>query len=114
MTTASLEYAPFRLKAGVSETDLTKASAALQTEFLAAQPGFVRRDLVKTATGYADLVLWSSHELAAAAMEKFTQNPVGARYFGLINIRGRLRGRAKGRPKLSPSWKPPIRVSFVA
>ncbi len=80
MTTETLEYAAFRLKAGVGEADLTKASAA--------QPGFVRRELVRTATGYADLVLWSSHELAAAAMETFPQNPVCARYFGLMEMRG--------------------------
>lgn len=88
MKSASLEYAPFRLKAGVSEADLAKASAALQTEFLAAQPGFVRRELVRAGDGYADLVLWSSHELAAAAMEKFAQSPVCGRYFSLMDMSG--------------------------
>ncbi len=56
MTTASLENAPFRLKAGVGETDLAKASAALQAAFLAAQPSFgifaPRSVALNSAIGY--------------------------------------------------------------
>lgn len=88
MTTPSLEYAPFRLKSGVSETDLAKASAALQKGFLSGQPGFLRRELVRTEGGYADLVLWRSDAEAAAAMRKAAQSPVCARYFSLMDMGG--------------------------
>jgi len=80
-----IEWAPFRLAEGVTEGELLAASETLQREFVARQPGFVRRELLRGADGHwADLVHWESeraaHDVFAAAME----SPVCAEYFKLM------------------------------
>lgn len=55
--------APGRLKAGVTEEALMKASERFQREFVAGQPGVLRRVLVADdAGGYADVVFFASEE----------------------------------------------------
>lgn len=81
-----LEWAPFRLGAGVDESALLPLSERLQTEFLAKQEGFVRRELIRGSDGgYADLVWWKSMALAGAAMEKAAASQVCLAYFGLMS-----------------------------
>jgi len=68
-TNQVLEWAPFRLKAGVDEATLLEASERMQRDFLSAQSGFVRRELIKGAEGaYTDLVWWESFAASQAAM----------------------------------------------
>jgi heme-degrading monooxygenase HmoA len=80
-----IEVAPFRLNARASEQDLLKASAALQESFLKSQPGFIRRHLVKGQDNeWVDVVYWSSHESAKAAMKNASESPVCHQYFQLM------------------------------
>ncbi len=80
-----IEWAPFRLTPGVSETDLLEASEALQTDFLQPQAGFLRRELVHlSGEQWGDLVYWESEAAAKRAMETAASNPACFRYFHLM------------------------------
>jgi hypothetical protein len=85
MSEQVLEYAPFKLKPEVDEAALLQSSQALQDDFLAKQPGFVRRELVKSGErDYVDLVWWTSMKAAMTAMEVVAKSPVCAKYFSLM------------------------------
>jgi hypothetical protein len=82
MSKLHLEWAPFKLRAGVGEAALIQASDALQRDFLERQPGFVGRQLMRAPDGaYVDLVWWSSNESASAAMAKAAESAACAAYF---------------------------------
>lgn len=83
----SIEWAPFRLRAGVTEDQLAEASARLQAEFLGGRPGFIARDLVRGPDGgYVDVVRWASHAAAEAAMAAIRESPACAAYFALMDF----------------------------
>ncbi len=89
MTTDTMEWAPFRLKPEATEAELAAASETLQRDFLAAQPGFLRRDLLRGPDGaYVDAVWWATPEAAAAAMALAADSPVCSRYFALMSENG--------------------------
>jgi hypothetical protein len=80
-----VEWAPFRLKAGVPDEALLRASTALQENFVARQPGFVRRELLRGPDGqWADLVVWQSREAALAIMDAVAASPACSAYFALM------------------------------
>jgi len=80
-----IEWAPFRLRQGVSEERLLEASDALQGGFLQDQTGFVRRHLLRTADGgYVDMVVWSSRDVADTAMRKAAESPACSAYFAIM------------------------------
>jgi hypothetical protein len=80
-----VEWAPFRLVEGVGERELLAASDTLQRDFLAHQPGFVRRELLRGANGaWADLIHWSDEATANAALAAAGQSAVCQEYFKLI------------------------------
>lgn len=65
-----VEWAPFRAAAGVGESDLLEAADALQRDFVAKQPGFVRRELLRAGDGeWVDLVVWEDEAAARGVME---------------------------------------------
>ena len=67
---AVIEWAPFRLAAGVSEAELLEAAEMLQRDFVDGQPGFVRRELLRASDGeWVDLVVWEDEASARAVME---------------------------------------------
>lgn len=81
----TIEWAPFTLKDGVAEEALLNASEALQTDFLARQEGFVRRELMRGADGgWVDLVYWHDEETASRAGAAAMESPVCHRYFALM------------------------------
>lgn len=83
--TITIEWAPFRIRPGVSHDDVVAASAALQAEFLARQPGFLRRELLRSDDGgYVDLVWWASPAAAQAIMPLVADSPACARFFALM------------------------------
>lgn len=83
--TPCIEWAPFRLKPGVTDDVLLRASAALQDDFVARQPGFVRRELLRGPDGqWVDLVVWESREAALAIMDAVAASPVCSAYFALM------------------------------
>jgi hypothetical protein len=85
MSERVLEYAPFTLKPGADEAALLRLSKHLQDDFLAKQPGFVRRELVKSGErDYIDLVWWTSMKAATSAMESVAKSATCAAYFSLM------------------------------
>src|SRR5262245_24575188 len=81
-----LEWAPFRLRAGVDEEALLHASERLQRDFLTRQQGFLRRELIKGAEGsYVDLVWWESFALSQAALRKAASSPAYHAYLGVMD-----------------------------
>ncbi|NJM94583.1 MAG: hypothetical protein HC842_07910 [Cytophagales bacterium] len=80
-----VEWAPFKLKPGVSETELLAASQVLQREFLSKQPGFVKRDLSKLSEGqYVDIVYWENKASANQPMDNSLKSTTCADYFSLM------------------------------
>ena len=80
-----VEWAPFRLKPGVSEAQLVEASARLQDEFLRQQRGFIRRELLMGAQGeWVDLVYWTDEESAQAVMPAIAGSPACRAYFDVM------------------------------
>ncbi len=87
MNEQAVEWAPFRLRANVAEAELLVASDAMQAGFLAAQKGFVRRELLRRDDrNFVDLVWWESHEVAAAAMQAAMKSSHCAAYFSLMHF----------------------------
>ena len=85
MATVTIEWAPFKLADAVDEARLLRASDGLQTEFLARQPGFIRRELLKGQNGqWVDLVYWESEDAAGRAMQDAMNSPVCLEYFRLM------------------------------
>jgi hypothetical protein len=80
-----VEWAPFELVAGTDEAVLLQASAALQQDFLARQPGFIRRELLRGKENqWVDLVYWESMEAAEQAAHIAAASPVCYAYFQLM------------------------------
>jgi hypothetical protein len=80
-----VEWAPFRLAAGVTEETLLEQSDALQRDFLEHQPGFLRRELLKGSDGeWVDLVVWADAESAEAVIAAARESATCHRYFGLM------------------------------
>jgi hypothetical protein len=81
-----MEWAPFKLREGVAESDLIAASERLQRDFLAKQPGFISRTLVRAADGsYADIVWWASPDSAKDVIGKAGESQACAAYFALMS-----------------------------
>ena len=84
-----IEWAPIRLAEGKTEQDLLAASKAFQQDFLASQPGFVRRELVhKDGRDYVDIVHWRSEADAKAIMDKMESSAACAVYFSVMDMGG--------------------------
>ena len=82
-----VEMAQIKLAAGKSEQDLLNASNTFQRDFLAAQTGFLRRELVKAPDGnYLDIVHWRSEADAQAIMAKIEDSPACALYFSVMDM----------------------------
>ena len=80
-----VEWAPFRLAEGVAEAALIAASEALQRDFLAHQPGFLRRELIRLdAERWADLVYWENEAAAKGVMNAVASSPACHSYFRLM------------------------------
>lgn len=81
-----LEWSPFRLKPRVDEATLLRVSERMQRDFLSAQDGFVRRELIKGAEGaYTDLVWWENFAASQAAVKKATCSPAVRAYLAVMD-----------------------------
>ena len=82
-----VELARITLAAGKTEKDLVAASNAFQTEFLAGQPGVLRRELVrKSDREFFDIVHWRSAADAQAIMDKVAGSSACASYFAIMEM----------------------------
>ena len=80
-----VEWAPFQLAAGVVEATLLAASEAMQRDFLAHQPGFLRRELIRmSGEQWVDLVYWENEAAAKGVMDAVSSSPVCHAYFQLM------------------------------
>jgi len=87
MTDPIVELAKIRLAKGKTEADLLAASDQFQKDFLDAQDGFIRRELVREPSGdYIDIIHWESQAHADAVGAKIeTSEDIGA-YFSLMDF----------------------------
>lgn len=86
MSNQTVELARIKLAPGRTEAELIAASNQFQ-RFLAVQPGFISRHLIRDAAGaYADLVHWSSRDAAEAVGEKIMSSADCQAYFAVMDF----------------------------
>jgi hypothetical protein len=71
-----VEWAEFKLAAGVSEDTLLRAADSVHEKFLRKQPGFVRLELLRGKDGqWVDLVYWKDQASADRALAEVEKAP---------------------------------------
>lgn len=81
-----IEWAPFRLRQDVDETQLLAASTELQEHFLGKQKGLVRRELLRReGREWVDLVVWENLKSAQEAGKNAASSPACFEYFRLMD-----------------------------
>lgn len=91
--TMYIQLAPFKLKAGVDEATLLRASDEFEKVFVEKQKGVIKRVLMKGKDGnYADLVFFESKEEADRVAEEEQTSPVchGLEFFTLTEMDEKL------------------------
>lgn len=79
--------APAKLAPGVTEEELLAGSQKFQDEFVAHEPGVLRREIVRKPDGtYLDIVQFRSEADMADVLEKEMQSPVCAAFFALMDM----------------------------
>ncbi|MGH1346002.1 MAG: hypothetical protein ACRBN8_30840 [Nannocystales bacterium] len=79
--------APIKLAPGITEARFLEASQQFETDFVAHEPGVLRRELIRKAEGeYADIVRFRSVEDAAAVIEKEQTSEVCRAFFSLMDM----------------------------
>ena len=87
MTNPITVLAPIKLAAGKTEADLLAASDRFQMEFADAEPGLIRRELVRTGDGkYLDIVQFRSLEDAKAIIEKEKESAACHAFFSVMDL----------------------------
>ncbi|MEP3278716.1 MAG: hypothetical protein ABJN26_25090 [Stappiaceae bacterium] len=79
--------APIKLAEGKTEADLLAASKTFQQDFVAHEPGVLRRELVRKPDGtYLDIVQFRSHEDYLDVVKKEMESPVCATFFAVMDL----------------------------
>jgi hypothetical protein len=79
--------APIRLRDGIDEATLTKASDAFHRDFVAKQDGILKRMLMRGADGdYADLVFFASEDDAARIAKLEESSPECHAFFSIMKM----------------------------
>ena len=87
MTKAVTVFAPAKLAPGVTETQMLAGAKKFQDEFVALQPGVLRRELVKVKDGeYIDIVMFRSKEDADDVIKKEMESSVCMTFFQLFDM----------------------------
>ena len=87
MTNPITVLAPIKLATGKTETDLLAASDRFQKEFADAEPGLLRRELVRTGDGkYLDIVQFRNIEDAKAIIEKEKESAACHAFFSVMDL----------------------------
>ena len=82
-----IELATINLADGKTEADLIDASKVFQSEFLDHQPGFIRRELVRSSEGqYIDIIHWRSQEDINEVMKIIESSPAVQAYFSIMRF----------------------------
>ena len=83
----AVEWAPFIKNEGVTDQQLIVAADQVNVVFLARQPGFIKRELIKKSEiEYADIIHWNTKADAVAAGEKVFNCAECNQYFKLMNM----------------------------
>lgn len=81
-----VEWAPYKKLSNITDSQLVNAADNVNSEFLAKQKGFIKRELVKKSeTDYADIIHWASQADAESAGSKVESCSVCLEYFKLMN-----------------------------
>jgi len=81
-----MEVVTFRLVAGVSDAEFLRHARGTEAA-LAAQPGFLRRSLLRDDTGFwTDLVAWRSLTDAEVAAQAMMADPAFAPFLAAIDM----------------------------
>jgi hypothetical protein len=84
-----IALAPFRLKSGISEADLLKASYEFEEQFVRKQEGILQRVLVKDSDGgYADIVFFADAAAIDRVIEAEQSSEVCAAFFAIMDDDG--------------------------
>lgn len=79
--------APIKLAHGKTEADLLAASRDFQDNFVAHEPGVLRRELVRNPDGtYLDIVQFRTAEDVQDITQKEMNSPVCARFFAVMDM----------------------------
>lgn len=79
--------APVKLAAGVNEAQLLAGSQKFQDDFVAHEPGVLRREMVRKPDGtYLDIVQFRSEADMGDILEKEMKSPVCAAFFALMDM----------------------------
>lgn len=79
-----VQLAPFKLKAGIDEQTLFKASDEFEENFVKKQKGIIKRIFLKNVDGsYADLVFFKSKEDADRVLQAEQTSP---EFFSLMEM----------------------------
>ncbi|MEP4197993.1 MAG: hypothetical protein ABJL99_20395 [Aliishimia sp.] len=79
--------APIKLAEGKTEADLLTASQSFQQDFVAHEPGVLRRELVRKPDGtYLDIVQFRSHEDYLDVVKKEMESPICAQFFSVMDL----------------------------
>jgi len=80
-------FAPIKLAEGKTEADLLAASQLFQQDFVAHEPGVLRRELVRKPDGtYLDIVQFRSHEDYVDVIKKEMASPICANFFAVMDL----------------------------
>jgi hypothetical protein len=81
-----IENVTFCLAAGTDVAQFLAADRAVQTEFIANEPGFLRRTTARGRDGeWLDAILWSSEADADASASRSVGDPAVAKLNALID-----------------------------
>jgi hypothetical protein len=79
--------APIKLAEGKTEADLLAASQIFQRNFVATEPGVLRRELVRKPDGtYLDIVQFRSQEDYEDVVKKEMASPICALFFSIMDL----------------------------
>lgn len=79
--------APITLAKGYTEQDLLAASQNFQRDFVANQPGIVRRELVRKPDGtYLDIVQFRSQQEMLDVLEKEQCSEAASAFFSVMDL----------------------------
>jgi len=77
-----IEWAPFETKPEFTEQQIIELAQKVETEFLAKQSGYIRRELLKRDNNqWADLVYWKNMESAIAGAKAANDSGAFYEYF---------------------------------
>ncbi|MDR0780651.1 MAG: hypothetical protein LBF16_08150 [Pseudomonadales bacterium] len=86
ITFKGLEFGTFRMKAGLSESDMRAAAKTMEVEFLNKEEGFLGHAILKGNDGtYADLAFATSKAKAEEICGKWMQNQYALAFLAFID-----------------------------